>query len=231
MPNHRWLLLEKIQQELTTPADLPRGLMSAMVERLDEALLSPSRAQLDALAEQFTGLFEQLVKITPPDIALAALQSNQPDSPERIGYTLGQVGFAQLLAAQAAARRVDDSFAPLLNDSRYKPYVDLLAENELTGKELAAKIDEVEETVSRKLRFLREQGITEFRREGTRLFNFLTPAAQSIINERNAAQSANNRNRPVIKVNLMPLTEKTPPQLRTGFNFTSTHESALAVRK
>ncbi len=231
MSNHRWLLLEKIQQELTTPADLPRGLMSAMVERLDEALLSPSRAQLDALAEQFTGLFEQLVKITPPDIALAALQSNQPESPERIGYTLGQVGFAQLLAAQAAARRVDDSFAPLLNDSRYKPYVDLLAENELTGKELAARTAEVEETVSRKLRFLREQGITEFRREGTRLFNFLTPAAQSIISERKAALRENSEDSIVIKLDLGHLKDKTPAQLRTSFNFNSTPASAQAAQK
>jgi CRP-like cAMP-binding protein len=190
MSNDHWQLLEDIQKTLTQTSDLPNGLLSAIAERLDEALGDASRAPLDALSMQLTGLFEQLLRIAPESAMLAVRQAPTSGAAESAAYTLGQVSFAQLLAAQAAERRVDDDFHLLLQDSRYKVYVEALGRKELTGKELADLSGERVETVSRKLKLLRERGVTDFRREGTCFYNLLTPAARSLVVENMAAQPA-----------------------------------------
>ncbi len=219
MANHQWLLLEKLQASLKQATDVPNGFIMALAERLDEAILASSRAQLDALNAQLTGLFDQLVQLIPPETALAALQTSTKSSPENMSYLLGQIGFAQLLAAQAGEHRVDDNFAAWLTDSRYKAYIDALARRELTGKELAQVTGEADETVSRKLRFLREQGMTEFRREGNRLFNYLTPAARSLVNDKLASQDLRNGDEILIKVDLTPLAAQTSPAFRHFHHF------------
>lgn len=183
MSNENWQLLQDIQRTLTQTSDLPNGLLSAIAERLDEAIGGESRAPLDALAAQLGALFEQLLRLAPDAAVLAVRQAPASGAAEAAAYTLGQVSFAQLLAAQAAERRVNDDFHLLLQDSRYKTYVEALAKKDMTGKELAALGEERVETVSRKLKLLREQGVADFRREGTCFYNFLTPAARSLVPE------------------------------------------------
>jgi DNA-binding transcriptional ArsR family regulator len=65
----------------------------------------------------------------------------------------------------------------------YAPYVKALARDDHTGTQLAQICGVTTETVSRKLKFLRDLGITDFRREGTSFVNFLTPAAQAVAGE------------------------------------------------
>jgi DNA-binding transcriptional ArsR family regulator len=93
----------------------------------------------------------------------------------------------------------------------YKPYIDALASKDLNGKELAETCGEAEETVSRKLKQLRELGITEFRREGTRFYNFLTPAARSVLSE---SKPLDVGNRP--KLGLVKLREAIPSHMQHG---------------
>lgn len=179
MTTESWPMLEAIKKDMKTPDDLPPGMMMAVAERLDEAITSPSRHLLVDLAQHLEDLFRHMLRLAPP-ATTAALTPGSGTS-ECAAYALGQVGFAQHLAALATERRVEDHFPQLLQDSRYKIYIAALAQNDMPGKELAQLSREREETVSRKLKYLREQGVTDFRREGTRFFNFLTPAARTFV--------------------------------------------------
>lgn len=181
MSLHHWQLLDEVQQTLQRPSDLPAGMLYAIAERLDEAISAPTRAQLDALQPQLAGLFAHLLKIAPEAAINAVRLIAGSGEAEQAAYTLGQISFAQLLAAQAGERRVGDDFEQLLQDSRFKPYVDALANKDCTGVELAEICNVRVETVSRNLKLLRDLGICEFRRDGTSFLNFLTPAARSLL--------------------------------------------------
>lgn len=223
MSIHHWQLLEEVQASLKQPSDLPGGILYAIAERLDEAISAPSRAPLEALEPQLAGLFAHLLKIAPEAAINAVRLAASSGEAEQAAYTLGQISFAQLLAAQARERRVGDDFEQLLRDSRYKTYVDALAIKDYTGVELAEICGERVETVSRKLKQLRELGITEFRREGTSYYNFLTPAARSLMPENEAGLNAvdeaasNQSNMRIRKIE--QLNSQTSPHMRQNPSF------------
>lgn len=213
MSNEHWQLLADIQQSLKHAADLPRGIFNGIAERLDEGVSGPSRAPLDALNSQLTSLLDQMLRLEP-SVAQAIQRASSSSATEQAAYVIGQVSFAQLLAAQAAERRVNDDFQSHLVNSLYKPYIDALASKDLNGKELAQICGEVEETVSRKLKQLREFGITEFRREGTSFYNFLTPAARLIVAESNMLALAEGGDSTQKDAWIASISEKTQPHMR-----------------
>jgi CRP-like cAMP-binding protein len=183
MSKERWALLESIQERLNSLSDLPPETMVAIADHLEEAISASSRAPLEALSTQLVELFSKLLRVAPPAAINAVRGSTSADSAEHVAYMLGQVSFAQLVAAQAAEHRADDGFLDVIRDHRYKNYIAAFSRQDHTGVELAGITGECAETVSRKLKRLRELGITDFRREGTRLVNFLTPAARAVIEE------------------------------------------------
>jgi hypothetical protein len=183
MKNDGWTLIDKIVEGLSGAADLPDGLMFAVAERLDESLNAPSRKSLGALASQLEGLYDKLNATVPDEVNAALLGDYDRNGPVAAAFSLGQISFAQLLAAQGFERRTCDEFVTWVNDHRFKGYVQALAGGRLTCLELAHVRSERIETVSRKLKLMRELGISDFRKEGTRIYNFLTPAARSIASE------------------------------------------------
>jgi DNA-binding transcriptional ArsR family regulator len=183
MSNEHWTLLDSIQEKLNRLSDLPPGIMYALAERIEEAISAPSRAPLEALSIQLAEFFDALLRIAPKETVDAVCGPRSADSGNNAAYLLGQLSFAQLLTAQAYERRADDRFIEILRDHRYQPYIRALYTKECTGTQLAKTTGECEETVSRKLKLLRELGITDFRREGRHLLNFLTPVTQAVVKE------------------------------------------------
>ncbi len=211
---HSWQLLDEIAQGLSHTT-IPAGFEYAIAARLDDALLAAKRAPLDALADQLGGLYNQLLQVAP---AAAALAARTPDgeSSENAAYTLGQIGFAQLVAAQAAERRVSDDFAQYLQDGRYKAYIQALTKQEYSNKELAEICGEAEETAARKLKLLRELGVTDFRREGTKNLNFLSLASQEILAElaTSIPPASPSQQAPSVLNKLSQITNNMPKHLR-----------------
>jgi DNA-binding transcriptional ArsR family regulator len=128
-------------------------------------------------------LQERLRQVRPylDPVVLTDLQNaKQSCGPVVQAYGLGQLAFAQLLAANATSKNADDNFEELLKGKKYTEYIKYMLEGERTSFELKELCGEREETVSRKLKELREIGASDFRRDGRGVINFLTPIAKEV---------------------------------------------------
>lgn len=155
------------------------GLLEAIGLSLERALLADKRTNLDECKEALTSLVQRVIQASSPDV-LAAIHAEKPEGAVAEAFLLGELSFAQLLAAEAALRRSDDSFVPTLSDPTYVRYVDALLRTSSSNIELSKTVGEKPETVSRKLRHLRELGICDFRKSGNTVVNFLTPLAATL---------------------------------------------------
>ena len=180
MSKEQWELLESLPEDLKV-SDLPPGIMFAIADRIEAAISAASRSPLHDLSTQLAGLFNKLFRAAPIEAVNAIRRLTPGSASEDAAYMLGQISFAQLLTAQSYVRRADDNFMPTIQDRRYEKYLNALYGQDATGVELADKTGECVETVSRKLKQLRELGITDFRREGNCIINFLTPTARSVL--------------------------------------------------
>lgn len=187
-----WALIEDLRHHLGRPSfDIPASVMSEIAMRLEEVIAGSSKADLASVSSDLAAVVKEAIRHAPQDSVDAALGEGEPGDSVKAAHVLGQLGFAQLVAAQAASRRVEDDFAESIAAGRWRPYADALYETELRNVDLAAKLDFDEATVSRELRKLREKGVADFRRRGREVFNFLTPAAHQVmalLNERGQAQ-------------------------------------------
>ncbi|MBZ7925045.1 helix-turn-helix domain-containing protein [Ensifer adhaerens] len=178
MSVEQWSLLRQVAEIAKHASEIPSGFYSALATRLEEMLAEGSRERLLALNEQLSSLFKGYLKEADPRIVEAIRGTGGMDSDAAIAYALGQLSFAQMIAGQAGNRRVDERFAEVVKENA--DLVNALADGDKTGVELAAATGLRVETVSRKLKLLREIGALDFHREGTSLINFLTPAAKAI---------------------------------------------------
>ncbi|MDP2450030.1 MAG: helix-turn-helix domain-containing protein [Polaromonas sp.] len=153
---------------------------NALAHDVAEALSHGSRSHTEALAIKLQTLLSQLRPHLDPNVLRELRDANQVLGPVAQAYGLGQLAFAQLLTANAASASADDNFEEVLKGVKYAAYVRALLGKEQTSAELRRLVNEREETVSRKLRELRELGATDFRRDGREVINFLTPLAQQV---------------------------------------------------
>ncbi len=173
-----WSLLEQTSERVEAAAKLPPGLFSAIASRLEEALAEGSRDALMSMDRHLSAFLKTYVKRSGKTVADALRHVEHADEDIAAAFALGQISFAQLLAAQAANRRADDAFEALVQENSV--IVLALLEKDLAGLDLAEATGLRPETISRKIKILRDHGITDFYREGTSVLNFLTPAAKSI---------------------------------------------------
>lgn len=201
MIDSKWGLLEQLVKAGVTPVTLPANLESVIAERLEEALAAPGRGDLDDIKIALADFFHALLA-RASDETTASVRGGSAASEDGVAaFWLGQIAFAQHLAAQAAERRADDRFMQVFTNPTLAAYVRALAAADHTGKELAAALQQREETVSRKLGELRELGVVDYRRDGTRFYNFLTPQARSAMVDQGDAESLAHRD--PVKVRMM----------------------------
>ena len=178
MTNSNWRFLTELAEAGVTAVDLPHNLDSVIAERLEEALAANDRTELDALKAALADFFATLLRGAPDGAAAAVRGAASAPAAGVAAFALGQIAFAQHVAAQAAERRADDRFTAVFSNASLMPYVRALSKQDHTGRELAATLKLREETVSRKLAELRELGVVDYRRDGARAYNFLTPQAR-----------------------------------------------------
>jgi DNA-binding transcriptional ArsR family regulator len=164
-------------------------LLNLIAVRIEEALADPRDAQLAGLTAQLAELFRTGLAKAPAVLLDALRAADKANSAEGIGFLLGNLSMAQNVTARARERRAGDDFVNALQSASFAPYVKALLEGEATNSELADKVGHAAETVSRQLRKLRELGAVDFRRDGVRVHNFLTPAAEALARSSTEANS------------------------------------------
>lgn len=168
------------------------GLTSQMLtltaNRLEDALSSPQNSSVVALKEELGSGLRAALSSAPEEV-VSAVQSENYASSYRKAYLLGQVGMAHTLASRSVARRGSEEFESTLTSDAFRSYLLALIEAPLTNTELASVTGERLETVSRKLKKLRNLGATDFRREGQLVQNFLTPPARAIAEVQSRSKS------------------------------------------
>ena len=154
-------------------------------ERILAALSSEQREEIDEASDRLEQFYLARLAAAPESAAQAARGSGDPTSAEVASFSLGQIGFAHAVLAYAASRRADARFERVVLDRKFKSYIRLLLDRELSGRELADEVGKDPAEVSRKLKLLRQIGVVEHRRNGNKVINFLTPAARAIAREKN----------------------------------------------
>ncbi len=186
----------------------------AIAARLEDVLKTPNAAESLAGELQKTLLSEL---VTASVAVKKAVRGDDDASTElKQAYDLGQLSFAQGFAAQMAINAEPSNFQTFLNDAKYQKYVKALLSEDLCGVLLAEQVEETPESVSRKLRELREAGVTEFRREGRSVVNFLTPIARAAFE----AEGMEMQRRSSSNANILKnLGSKLQPFLQSQMNF------------
>ena len=165
---------------LSSPAELPPSVFAGVSSRLVDALSSASSAPIAALEQSLSAAIRQLLTRSSPQV-IQAIKGSRDHRTELEAYALGQLSFAQQLSAYVVNSRIDDSYVRELSDKKWAPYLRELLLGERTNTELALSTQQAEETVSRKVKDLRALGITDYRKEGVYVINFLTPVARRIL--------------------------------------------------
>lgn len=169
-----------LQQEWHTPGHLPSSFFSSVVSHLHDALSTPTSDLARVLENELSQVISRVLKHADPQ-AMAVGQGRVNSGALADAYAMGQLSMAQQLASQAAHAGVDQDFLDAFKTGKFIPFLNALFDAELNNKELKAIVGQTEENVSRRMKELRALGISDFRKDGTLVYNFLTPVARQIM--------------------------------------------------
>lgn len=192
---HNWEFLGKLANDLTASGkhDLPDGIETILSDRLLSALSSEEREDIDLAADELEKFYLRRLADAPESASNAARGEGDPASSDAASFALGQLGLAHAVVAYAASKRADARFERIVTSRQFESYIRLLLETELSGRELADRIEKDPAEVSRRLKVLRQIGAIEHRRDGNRVMNFLTPAARAVAKDRNMGPKGSAR--------------------------------------
>jgi DNA-binding transcriptional ArsR family regulator len=177
--------------------DVSAPLLNLIAVRLEEALRDPRSSPLTELARQLEEAAVQGAAKVPIEVMAEIRSKGKKRGPSALAYALGQLVFAQTMASNSSAKRADEEFVEMLKSIAGRQIAAELLDREASSGELAKLLDERPETMSRRLARFRELGITDYRKDGTTVYNFLTPAGRSLaesLNLRSGAIPKPNRN-------------------------------------
>lgn len=208
------MALYGLQQDRESTTALTPVFFSTLASQLIEALCSATASPIEALENELSRVISRVLKDVHPDV-IDVIQGRQRSGAAADAYALGQIGFAHQLAASAAHSRIDESFLDALKATKFSVYLEELYKGERTNKQLKNISHHTDENVSRRMKELRDEGITDFRKDGTQVFNFLTPVARQIMEAQKEQADEIHReylepHAPVVQAALDSLVEKQP---------------------
>jgi hypothetical protein len=178
MRDPKWRFLTHMTERANSaPPNLSSGMINAIVDEVEAAILSERRGDLKRAYEELNLVFRGLLANASEETRNALRNDPTASGPTVTAFTLGQLNFAQALIGRIDERRADDGFVDLLTHPLYEKVVRALAETPMNNADLAKRLGQTEATIWRKLDPLRAAGVTGTRKEGVRVLNFLTPPA------------------------------------------------------
>ena len=162
---------------------LSRQTGAILADWLEEALLSASNQKAGEIHDAISETFQVALAQCSDEAKKVILASGAADLLLKEVYRMGQLDLAQLLAAQSLDRRVSSEFTDALAERANLAYLTALWESPKTNKELSNTVGQAEETVSRKLKRLRELGIVYSKKVGTAVMNSITASAKQSLSD------------------------------------------------
>jgi DNA-binding transcriptional ArsR family regulator len=173
------VLSEKLEHGFSVPANV----LAALAERVAAVLTTGEVKVVDALCRDLDVALQELIDRAPQASLDAVFERGSVDPAVQAAHVIGQLGFAQLISSHISGRRAGDDFFQALEAPRFRPYLDLLFDGEMRNVDIAEALGIKVETVSRAMKVLREQGVTDFRKAGRDVCNFLSPVARATMGE------------------------------------------------
>lgn len=182
-----WSFLEEAagDLEIGDTFDLASEIATLLADRVVSSVAGETRDLLAVAQTALERFYLTQADRAPSAAVLAAQGDADPKSPEAAAFMLGIIGFAHATVARVASKRIDDNFERRLTARPFEQYVRMLIDEELSGRQIADRLQKDEAEVSRRLKVLRQMGAVDCRREGNRVVNFLTPAARAVVRSRN----------------------------------------------
>jgi DNA-binding transcriptional ArsR family regulator len=140
-----------------------------------------TKADLGAFSQFLVKLVHDQLRAVSPEVRSAIIGMENASPELRQAYVMGQLSLAQSVISSMFSRRADDTFVPTLLQRKYRDILKHLLAKDMTGVDLARLTKSTPETISRKLRLLREMGAADFRKDGTHTVNFLTHVAKAVL--------------------------------------------------
>jgi len=168
---------------------LSRQTGAILADWLEEALLSSSNQKAVEIHDAIIETFQAALAQCSEEAKKVILANGAADVLLKEVYRMGQLDLAQLLAAQSLDRRVSSEFTEALTERANLSYLKALWESPRTNKELSITVGQAEETVSRKLKRLRELGIVYSKKVGTAVMNSITASAKQSLNDLGTIQT------------------------------------------
>lgn len=182
MPSTGQEFLSRLISNENFPLDLVPEAGRIIAAHLESAVLDNSRESLERLSKELVDIFYSALSKASASTK-AAVVNEGADDDARSSFVLGQLSIAQSLAGLFLEHRAGEDFNLAINETTNKDYFLALLSSDMTNTELAAVVSQRTETVSRKLRKFRELGVTEYRRDGVKVINFLSPVARARLEE------------------------------------------------
>jgi len=219
--------LSQLERALRDPAAVSEPLtiasFSNLATRLQRLLGSGSVDELREADKALLRLLDSRWQQLTPESKHALAE---PDTPIARSFEAGKLSFASLMISLACSRRAPERFAVQMKRTAFAPYIAAMRSGEKSNAELSQLTGEADETVSRKLKLLREASITGFRKEGRTVLNHLTPAAlifaggpHSVLHSSASAPELAAADRAIWRQNMAPIRDVVPEsrKLKLGF--------------
>ncbi|WP_371763452.1 ArsR/SmtB family transcription factor [Massilia sp.] len=209
-------IIDDLEQWGYSPANLPPQLFSVLADKVADTLFAPHAEPALNLRQDLDHLLDRVLESSPQILSTLTSSSEHPD--HRRAYQIGQLSFAQRLATRQAERKLRHEFYQEAQSEHYFVYLRFLLQGEHSNAEIAERLSQRPETVSRKLKVLRGWGLTEFRRDGKEVINFLTIAGREFVAQKNEIIDTDNAATALSEV-LKGMKETSSPQFKDHTTF------------
>lgn len=209
-------IIEELKAWGCSPDKLPTQFFAVLADNIND-VYSASHADIAAeLRADLEHLVNIMLESSPELVPL--LTSSDSETKHRLAYQIGQINFAQRLAASQAEHKLKNEFIQEAQSDQYAEYLRLLAEKDHKNSELIDLLKHSPETISRKLKTLRGWGLTDFRRDGKQVINFLTKAGRIFVKENRENTNDNKSSADFNKV-LNEMKDSSSPEFKDHKSF------------
>lgn len=170
-------MLNQIDRMIWPIVPLPEG--SKVDSKVDRCVTASIDGGLDALLAADGRLLVEEARLAKG--LHDKIAATDPEIAQDPTYIAGRLGSLADMLGLAAERCAPSEFEAVLRQDRFQGLLSALFEDAIRNVDLAAKLDESEESICRKLKELKSIGAVAGNKQGREVINVLLPAARAFL--------------------------------------------------